>query len=209
MSGEGSEVSPPPAARLFVSYVPALMGFHSKRGTNDVLKELRRQQTTELKPLSNQLVDTETYWTLVGMIKDKFEEPKAFHIDLLKSFIKDEHPESWYEKLYNSIRISITNSEKPKAVECYLGKKKGVVLCGKPDIIEGKTIIDIQKVSKFVDEIDEATRVQMHCYMKLSKLKKGIVRQVCGTETKDNPIVWDSSYWKRIEKLILAFVEFV
>jgi hypothetical protein len=45
--------------------------------------------------------------------------------------------------------------------------------------------------------------------MKLSKLKKGIVRQVCGTETKDISIVWDSSYWKRIEKLILAFVEFV
>jgi hypothetical protein len=198
----------PPAARLFVSYVPTLMGFPSKKTTQDVLKEIRKQQTSDTKT-SNQMIDTDTYWTIVGIIKDKFEEPKALHIDLLKSFIKDAHPDSWFDKLYDSMRVSISNIDKPKTIEFSLGKKDNVILCGKPDIIDGKTVIDIRKVTKFEETLCESFIVQIHCYMKITNLKQGIVRQICGTEHKDTIVKWNTIYWKKIERLVLAFIEFI
>jgi hypothetical protein len=209
-----SDTSPiipyPPAARLFVSYVPTLMGFPSKKSTQDVLKEIRKQQTNVTKTTTNnQMIDTDTYWTIVGIIKDKFEEPKALHIDLLKTFIKDAHPDSWFDKLYDSMRISISNIDKPKTIEFPLGKKNNVILCGKPDIINGKTVIDIRNVTKFEETLCESLIVKLHCYMKITNLKQGIVRQICGTEHKDTIVKWNAKYWKKIERLVLAMLEWI
>jgi hypothetical protein len=206
MSGSAMNDPLPPAARMFISSVPALMGYHSKKTTQDVLKEIRKQRTEP--PTIAQLVDSDTYWTLVGMMKDKFTEPKPFHIDLIKTFIKESHPDSWFEKLYTSICTSIGNEDKIKTLEATLGRKKDVILCGKPDIIEGKTVIMTRKVAKFDEEgLRNEHKVLLHSYMKVCKLKKSILREVCGTETRDTAVQWNSSYWKKIEKLILAFIE--
>jgi hypothetical protein len=206
MSGSPMNDPHPPAARMFISSVPALMGYHAKKTTQDVLKEVRKQRSATTTTV--QLVDSDTYWTLVGMIKDKFTEPKPFHLDLIKTFVKDSHPESWFEKLYISICTSIGNEDKIKTLEATLGRKKDVILCGKPDIIEGKTVIMTRKVPKFdEDGLRNEQKVLLHCYMKVCKLKKSILREVCGTETRDTTVQWNSAYWKKIEKLILAFID--
>jgi hypothetical protein len=195
-------------ARVYVSFVSALMGVHPKRTSSEVMKELRKQRSEE-KPVIQQLLNTESYWTLVGMIKDAFEEPKSNHIDTMKTFIKEEHPDSWYEKLYTSIRSSIEGLDKPKAIECPLTRDKSIILCGKPNIIEGKTVIDVKNTTKFSDTLTDDDKIRIHCYMKICKLKKGILREVCGTENKDTTVLWDTLYWKSIQKVILAFVQFV
>jgi hypothetical protein len=186
------------------------MGFPSKKSTQDVLKEIRKQRTSEVKSnITNQMIDTDTYWTIVGMIKDKFDEPKHLHIELLKSFIKETHTDSWFDKLYDSMRISLSNIDKPKTIEYAIGKKNTVILCGKPDIVDAKTVIDIRKVAKFDEILCESLLVQLHCYMKITNLKHAIVRQVCGTEHRDFTLKWDSKYWKKIERIILAFIDFI
>ena len=88
MSDTATNISPP-VARVYVSFVSALMGVHPKRTSSEVMKELRKQRSEE-KPVIQQLLNTESYWTLVGMIKDAFEEPKSNHIDTMKTFIKEE-----------------------------------------------------------------------------------------------------------------------
>ena len=198
----------PPAPRLFVSSVPALMGYHSKKTTQEVLKEIRKQRTDTRT--TSQMVDSDMYWTLVGMIKDKFTEPKPFHIDLIKSFVKDTHPDSWFDKLYTSICGSIAGEDKSKTLETHLGRKKDIILCGKPEIIEGKCVIMTRKVTKFEDNpLRNEYKVLLFCYMKLCKLKHSVLREVCGTETRDTTVMWDSSYWKKIETLIRSFAQFI
>ena len=204
MPGAAVTTPLPPAARVFVSSVSALVGVHPKRTANDVRKDVTRR--TEQSATSNML-HADEYWTLVGMVKDVFEDTKSKHIETIKAFVKDDHPDSWYDKLYDSIRGSIAGLDKPKTIEKYITKNKQIVLCGKPDIIEGNTVIDIKRTTKF-DEMKEDDRIRIHCYMKLTNLKHAILREVSGTEHRDTHVAWDSKYWKKIHTLIVAFCAF-
>jgi hypothetical protein len=194
----------PPAARIYVSSVSALVGVHPKRTANDVLKDIKRQRTQQ--PAITQMIPSDTYWTLVGMIKDVFEDTKAKHIETIKTFIKEVHPDSWYDKLYESIRGS--SIEKSKTLEKYITRDKRIILCGKPDIIEGKTLIDIKKTTSF-DGLKEDDKIRIYCYMKIAKLNKAIFREVINTEHKDTLIDWDYAYWKKIHNIIVAFCNFL
>ena len=208
MGDTAVNIPTPPAARIYVSSVSALMGVHPKRTSNDVAKEIRRQRTGEQRT-TTQMLGTTSYWTLVGMIKEVFQEPKSTHIETIKVFINEEHPESWYEKLYASLRVSIAGLDNQKTIEYSLTRDKSIILCGKPDIIDGKTIIDVKKTNKFDDVLKDDDKIRIYCYMKLCKLKKGIIREVNGIEIRDTEIAWDIIYWKKIHKLIVAFVDLI
>jgi len=155
------------------------------------------------------MINTDLYWTLVGMIKDTFEEPKRNHLDTIRAFVKEDHPDSWYEKLYDSIRVSISRIDMPQTIECPVTRDKRIVLCGKPDIIDGNTVIDVKKTTKFSETLKDDDKIRLYCYMKICKRKRSILREVNGTEINDILLEWDALYWKKIHKLILAFCDLV
>jgi hypothetical protein len=208
MTDTAIDIPLPPAARIYVSSVSALMGVHPKRTANDVVKEIRRQRNSE-QSTTTQMLSKTAYWALVGMIKDVFQEPKSTHLDTIRAFVNEEHPDSWYEKLYGSLRVSIAGLDNQKTLEYPLTRDKSIILCGKPDIIDGKTIIDIKRTTKFDDTLKEDDKIRLYCYMKICKLKTGILREVNGIETRDTVIEWDILYWRKIHKLIVAFVDFL
>ena len=82
------------------------------------------------------------------------------------------------------------------------------MLVGRVDMIEGDRVVEV-KTTKKIEEVREDAKIQLFCYMKLCGLRKGVVRQVCGSETQDTEVEWDETYWNAIERLILAFVVFV
>lgn len=207
MADTRNDIPLPPAARIYVSSVSALVGVHPKRTANDVLKDIKRQRTEQ--SVKTQMLNTDDYWTLVGMIKDIFQDTKLTHIETIKAFVKQDHPDSWYDKLYDSIRNSIIALDNAKTLEKYITRNKQILLCGKPDIIEGNTIIDIKRTTKFDETIKDDDKIRLHCYMKISNVKKAILRQVYGTEHTDIHIDWDTKYWKKIHTLIVAFCEFL
>jgi hypothetical protein len=181
-----------------------MMGLSAKRSLKYVMDELRRQKTHEERPVKHQLVDSEAYWTLVGLLQDSFSQPKKYHIELLHNYFEEEHPEAWYEKLYESMKTSIAASEKPKTHEIAIGND--VILCGKPFIVEGDTVIHLVRSNTF-QGLQEEHKVMIMCYMKLCNVKKGILRESCGIETRDTPVAWDSHIWKQVKRTILSCIK--
>lgn len=187
--------------RVFVSYVPIMMGLSAKRTLKDVLDELRKQGKDT--PRSH-LVEPETYWTLVGLIKDAYSQPRKYHLEFLKNYFTETQPEAWYEKLYDAIKSSIARSERPKTQEMTISKD--VVLCGKPFAIENDAVVHLVRCKK-IQGMQPDVKIMLLCYMKLCGLEKGILREVCGTETQDTPQEWDPDAWERIKRGILATLE--
>jgi hypothetical protein len=186
--------------RVFVSYVPIMMGLSAKRTLKDVLDELRKQEKNE-EPQKDQCVDPDTYWALVGLIMDAYSQPRKVHIDFLHNYFAETHPEAWYEKLYEAITTSIARSERPKTQEVIISPN--VILCGKPFAIEGDKVIHVVRSKQF-QGMQEDIKVMLMCYMKICGVKNGILREVCGTETQDILQGWDSKAWANIKRAILA-----
>jgi hypothetical protein len=180
-----------------------MMGLSAKRTLKDVLDELRKQGKPE-ETHTNNLVDPDTYWTLVGLIKDAYSQPRKYHIEFLHNYFVETHPEAWYEKIYDAIRTSIARSERPKTQEVIISPN--VILCGKPFAIEGDKVVHVVRCKKF-QGMQEDTKVALLCYMKICGVKKGILREVCDTETQDILQEWDSEAWGKINRAILATLE--
>lgn len=175
-----------------------MMGLSAKRTLKDVLDELRQQGKCNTK---SQLVDTDTYWTLVGLIKDAYSQPRKYHLELLHNYLAEKHPESWYEKLYDAIKTSIARSERPKTQEVAISED--VILCGKPFAVEEGAVVHLLRCKKF-EGMQNDLKILLLCYMELCGVKKGILREVCGTETRDTLQEWDPEAWEKIKQAILA-----
>jgi hypothetical protein len=180
------------------------MGLSTKRSLKYVLDELRRQDIHEERPVKHQLVDSDTYWTIVGLVQDSFSQPKKYHIELLHNYFTEKHTNAWYEKLYDSIKTSIAVSEKPKTHEIAVGH--GVILCGKPFMVEGDTVIHLVRSNTF-QGMQAEHKVMLICYMKLCNVKKGIFREACGIETNDTHVEWDSQIWKQVRGAIVSCIK--
>jgi len=158
------------------------------------------------------MVPEETFWAIVGLIKDNYSETTAKHIETIKNFIGEDKPDTWYQKLYRVVRSYVGTAVHEEYTcetpirECMLSNN--VVLVGRVDLIEEDKIIEL-KTTKKIEDIREDAKIQLFCYMKLCGLRRGVVRQVCGTETFDTTVEWDESYWSALERLILAFTALV
>lgn len=188
--------------RVYVSYVPIMMGLSAKRTLKDILDELRKQDN-EHKP---QLVEPDTYWTLVGLIKDAFSQPRKYHIEFLRNYFAEKHPEAWYEKLYEAIKMSIARMERPATQEIMISPD--VILCGKPFAIEGDKVVHLVRCKKF-QGMQKDVKVALLCYMKICGVKKGILREVCGTESQDTLQEWDAEAWEKINQAVLATLKLI
>ena len=202
----------PSPLRVYASSVSGIVGVNYRKSSVDVMRELRRQRSGLERPTRERMVAEETFWALVGLIKDNYSEPTAKHIDTIKSFVGEDKPDSWYQKLYRSVSSSVgtavheEQSKETAGRECRLSDQ--VLLVGRVDLIEGDRVVELKTTKKF-EEVREDAKIQLFCYMKIFGLRRGTVRQVCGTETLDTEIEWDEAYWTALERLILAFTEFV
>ena len=204
---------PLPPLRVFASSVSGIVGVNYRKTSADVMLELRRQRSGYVRPAKERMVCEETFWAVVGLVKDNYTQSTGQHIDAIKTFIGEDRPDVWYRKLYKVVRSSVgvavhseLGAETSPIRECMLSE--GVVLVGRVDMVEGDQVVEVKSTKKF-EELREDAKIQLFCYMKLCGLRKGVVRQVCGSETQDTEVEWDETYWSAIERLILAFVVFV
>jgi CRISPR/Cas system-associated exonuclease Cas4 (RecB family) len=204
---------PSPLLRVFASSVSGRVGVNYRKTSADVMLELRRQRSGYVRPAKERMVPEETFWAVVGLVKDNYSQSTAQHIDAIKAFIGEDRPDVWYQKLYKVVRSSVgtaVHTELGTGVspirECVLSAD--VMLVGRVDMIEGDRVVEV-KTTKKIEEVREDAKIQLFCYMKLCGLRKGVVRQVCGSDTQDTEVEWDETYWSAIERLILAFVVFV
>jgi hypothetical protein len=203
MRGNRSGDTPP--WRVYASYVPIFVGCSAKRSLQEVLNDLRKQRNGP-QPIKNQLVDGETFATLVGLIHHHFTHPAKYHLEFLHNYIGEDHTQQWYDQLYSAIKKAISAIDYP-TVTHEIALTPDVVLCGKPYAIEDGAVVDLKKVKAFEHIIRDEHKVQIMCYMKICNLKKGILRQVCGAETHNIAVEWDSDLWKKVKTAILANIK--
>jgi hypothetical protein len=215
--------------RLSVTNLIALIGLHKSTHAYSILASLRRQNNPKteepivqnnakieepiVQKTSNKFVDHDVYWALVGLIKDNYVQTYEQHIEAIKEYLNEEHTQFWYSKLYKCLCSTVgtmiheeMSEGQPKA-SLTLQLTPTVLLVGKPDIVEDDRVIELKTRKEFVESIPEREKVQLFCYLKLTNLKKGVLREVVGTETKDTDYEWDEDYWKKIERTTLAMLE--
>jgi hypothetical protein len=207
--------------RVSASSISGLLGIDPSTRSSYILTKLRNQlhpkpdNIVVERPSKNKLVDNDVYWTLVGMIKDNYSLTREKHIEAIKEYIGEKHTETWYSKLYQCICSTIGYVvherliDEPIVEALTFQLTPTVLLVGKPDIIEDDRVIEIKNRKTFFDVIPEKEKVQLTCYLKLTNKTLGILREVVGTETKDTIIELDEEYWKKIERTVLAFLEWV
>ena len=218
----GAATTYPTPLRQSATSVTGLVGVNSRVHASSVLSELRRQRNpklpTDTVPESggkNKYVDRDVYWTLVGMIRDNYSQTSEQHIDAIKEYLTEKHPHDWYAKLYRAICSTVGSviheelsvGEPKEALTMQL--MPGILLVGKPDIVEGNRVIELKTRKAFLDTVPEAERVQVFCYMKLTGKKLAVLRQVVGSETCDTEIEWDEAYWSRIYRSVEILLEWL
>lgn len=214
MTEETKPILPP--LRLSATSVVSLLGFNYRDSPAHALASLRRQRlNVPPKERTNQFVTTQVYWTLVGLIRDNYTQTTEQHIDTIKNYLEEEHPDSWYAKLYSCVRTSVGGviheemcTNQPTTVRELLLTPE-IMLVGKPDIVENDTVIEIKTCKSFAEKLQEGNKVQVFCYMKILGLQRGILREVMGTETKDTPIEWDDTYWDKIQRTVFVLLEWL
>jgi hypothetical protein len=163
----------------------------------------------------NKYVERDVYWTLVGMIRDNYSQTSEQHIEAIKEYLSEKHPNDWYVKLYRAICSTVGSVIHE---ELSVGEPKealtipllpNVLLVGKPDLVEDNRVIELKTRKVFLDSVPEAERVQVFCYMKLTGKRLGVLRQVVGEETRDTAIEWDEAYWSRIYRTIEILLEWL
>jgi hypothetical protein len=197
-----------------------LIGLSRDQHAHSVLAYLRRQRTPNLtlitpgyeEKTSNKFVDNDVYWTLVGLIKDNYSQTTEQQIDAIKSYLNEDRTHAWYSKLYRCVRATVEVSIHQEMTE---GRPKesltyqltpGVLLVGRPDIVEVDRVIEIKTRKEFAESICEKDKVQLYCYLKLANKQKGTLREVVGTETKDTEFEWDEKYWNKIVDTTLTML---
>jgi len=218
----GAATTHPTPLRLSATAVTGLVGASSRVHASSVLSELRRQRTPRVPPETggeaggrNKYVERDVYWTLVGMIRDNYSQTSEQHIEAIKEYLSEKHPNDWYVKLYRAICSTVGSVIHE---ELSVGEPKealtipllpNVLLVGRPDIVEDSRVIELKTRKVFLDSVPEAERVQVFCYMKLTGKKSGVLRQVVGEETRDTAIEWDEAYWSRIFRTVEILLEWL
>ena len=218
----GAPTTYPTPLRLSATSVTGLGGVNSRLHASTVLSELRKQRNPRVPAETvsetsgrNKYVERDVYWTLVGMIRDNYSHTSEQHIDAIRDYLGEEHPNSWYVKLYRAICSTVGSviheelsvGEPKEALTIPL--MHNVLLVGKPDIVEDDRVVEIKTRKMFLDTVPEAEKVQVFCYMKLTGKKLGILRQVVGNETRDAVIEWDEAYWSRIYRSVEILLEWL
>jgi len=218
----GAATTYPTPLRLSATAITGLVGVNSRVHASTVLSELRRQRKPKLPVETvpetggrNKYVDREVYWTLVGMIRDNYSQTSEQHIDAIKEYLSEEHPNDWYVKLYRAICSTVGSviheemsvGEPKEALTMQL--MPDILLVGKPDLVEHDRVIELKTRKAFLDSVPEAERVQVFCYMKLTGKKLAVLRQVVGNDTCDTEIEWDEAYWSRIYRSVEILLEWL
>lgn len=196
--------------RVMASSVSAILGLNRSKSSYEVMMELRRQKNGDTKIFGHSMLDYDTYWVAVGLIRDNYSQTTEQHISALKDLLNTGNSDVWYTKLYRTIqgRIGVMEHEnfnegKEKTYECELFS--GVLLVGRPDLVRDDYVYELKTRREFTGPSD-ADRIQLHCYMKLTGKHKGILLETTRTERTETIIEWNDELWNRIEACIRAFV---
>ena len=205
--------------RWTVTNLIGLIGLHNYNNSFSILASLRRQNNPKtvnyIQKTTNNFVDCDIYWVLVGLIKDNYTQTSEQHIEAIKTYLNEIHPMSWYSKLYKCLRTTVGSviheemTEGQSKEPLILQLTSNVLLVGKPDIVEHDRVIEVKTRKDFMESIPEKEKVQLFCYLKLSNKQKGVLREVVGTEMKDTHFEWNEDYWKKIERTVLAMLEWI